>query len=204
MTDTHHHRPLAAPAGPAVSSAVWSAVMLLAITTMATVAYTLALALVAAAMFPAPRDTLVLSPGLAERFAGPRWFHGRPTAAAGVVSGGSNLGPTNPALAATIADRVAQVRRENPAFTGPVPVDLVTASGSGFDPHISPAAARLQVARVAAATGIAESVLRDAVERIIEPPTLGMLGHARVNVITLNQAVEAIAARRPTDDATRR
>lgn len=196
MCDSHHHRSLMA--------AAWSALMLLVVTTMATVAYTLAITCVVATLLPAATDALVLSPELAERFAGPDWFHGRPTAATGVVSGGSNLGPTNPVLAAAIADRVARVRQQNPTFTGPVPVDLVTASGSGFDPHISPASARLQIARIAASTGIAESVLRELVERTIEPATLGILGHPRVNIVILNDAVESLRARTPDEEATRR
>ena len=118
---------------------------------------------------------------------GPEWFHGRPDATAGGVSGGSNLGPTSPALAAAVAGRLAAVRAENPAHAGPVPVDLVTASASGFDPHLSPAAVRLQVPRVAAATGTPEEVVRDLVERAIEPRSFGLFGHPRVDVARLNE-----------------
>jgi K+-transporting ATPase ATPase C chain len=186
--------------GGSFLGAVRPALVLLAACTGMTVAYTLAVAAIAVILGPPPASTagLFLDPAVAATFAGPEWFHGRPSAATGGVSGGSNLGPTNPALAAAVAERVAAVQAGNPRHTGPVPVDLVTASGSGFDPHISPAAARLQVARVAAATGLAETTVRELVERSIEPRTFGVLGHPRVNVVGLNAALRSlVAARRP-------
>lgn len=89
------------------------------------------------------------------------------------------------------------VRTENPTHDGPVPVDLVTASASGYDPHISPAAARLQVGRVAAATGLAETAVRDLVEQSIEVRTFGIFGHPRVNVVRLNAALRSLVSAQP-------
>jgi K+-transporting ATPase ATPase C chain len=182
-------------------SAVRSAVVILAFTTALTAAYTLAVTALAAAMWPAAPDDLALPPSRAAAFAGPEWFHGRPTAAAGTVSGGSNLGPTNPAFAAAVADRVAAVRAENPGANGPVPVDLVTTSASGFDPHISPASARLQAARVATARGFDERTILELVDSVVERPTFGVLGRPRVNVIRLNAAVAALAMPRTSRSA---
>ena len=174
------------------------AVVLLAAFTGLAFAYTL---LVAATAMVLPDAAPTDRPAAADR-AGPEWFHGRPTAAVGGVSGGSNLGPTNPAFAAAAAGRLAAVRAENPAHTGPVPVDLVTASGSGFDPHLSPAAVRLQVPRVAAATGIPEEAVRDLVERSIEPRSFGLFGHPRVDVARLNERLgRLVAGNRPTTPA---
>jgi len=170
------------------------ALMLLVAFTGLTVAYTLAVTVIAMVIGPPPTANLILDPAVAATFSAPEWFHGRPSAATDGVSGGSNLGPTNPALAAVVADRTAAVRTENPTHTGPVPVDLVTASASGYDPHLSPAAARLQVNRVAAATGLAEATVRDLVERSIEPRTFGIFGHPRVNVVRLNAALRSLVA----------
>jgi len=169
-----------------------AAVVLLVAFTAVTVAYTVVLAGVARLVGGAPSGDLVLDAEHAAAWSGPEWFHGRPTAATGGVSGGSNLGPTNPALAVAVAERVAAVKAEDPAHAGPIPVDLVTTSASGLDPHVSPAAARLQVARVAAANGLAEDIVRDLVERAIEPRVLGVFGQPRVNVVRLNAALRAV------------
>lgn len=173
-----------------------SAAVLLAVVTLTTLAYTIACAGIAALVGPSSAEHLVLDADRAEAWSGPRWFHGRPSGAAAGVSGGSNLGPTNPALAATVAERVAAVLAENPNHVGPIPVDLVTASGSGLDPHISPPAALLQVARVAAANGLPATEVRRLVERSIEPRSLGVFGQPRVNVAALNVALESLAAGR--------
>lgn len=173
------------------------ALVLLVAFTALTVAYTLAVTLIAMLIGPPSTADLILDPAIAATFSGPDWFHGRPSAATGGVSGGSNLGPTNPALAAAVADRMVAVRTENPTHDGPVPVDLVTASASGYDPHISPAAARLQVGRVAAATGLAETAVRDLVEQSIEVRTFGIFGHPRVNVVRLNAALRSLVSAQP-------
>ncbi len=171
------------------------AAVMLVVFTATTLAYTGAVAAVARLLGGTAAETLVLDPAAAAARSGPQWFHGRPTAATGGVSGGSNLGPTNPVLAATVSGRLAAVRGENPSHEGPIPVELVTASGSGLDPHVSPQGALLQVARVAAASGLPEADVRRLVERSIEPRSLGVFGQPRVNVIRLNAALEALVLR---------
>jgi len=135
---------------------------------------------------------------IGQSFTGPQWFHGRPSATGTspydpTASGGSNLGPTNPALAAAIRERAAALIQENPAHTGPVPIDLVTASGSGLDPHVSPASALLQVPRVAAARGLDEEAVRLLVKSHVEPALFGVFGRPRVNVLQLNLSLESMA-----------
>ena len=172
------------------------ALVLLVAFTALTVAYTLAVTAIAIVVGPRLTADLILDPAVAATFSAPEWFHGRPSAATGGVSGGSNLGPTNPALAAAVVDRMAAVRTDNPTHTGPVP-----ASASGYDPHISPAAARLQVDRVAAATGLTEATVRDLVDRSIERRTFGIFGHPRVNVVRLNAALRSLVAAQPSRPA---
>ena len=112
-------------------------------------------------------------------------------------SSGSNLGPTNPALAEAASARAALLRAADPGNTAPVPVDLVTASGSGLDPHVSPAGAAYQAARVARARGLALADVQRLVAAHTEGRTLGILGEPRVNVLALNLALDAAAPRRP-------
>lgn len=131
-------------------------------------------------------------------FADPRWFWGRPSATApvpynGRSSSGSNLGPSNPALHDAVKGRVAALRAADPGNDAPVPVDLVTASGSGLDPHISPAAALYQVPRVARARGLPPERVRALVDEWIERPALGLLGAPRVNVLALNLALDDVS-----------
>jgi len=182
-------------AGETWSQALRTAAVMLAVFTATTIAYTAAVAALGSMLGGSVGESLALDSGRVAAWAGPEWFHGRPAAATGGVSGGSNLGPTNPVLVAAVGKRVAAVRAENPTHVGPIPVDLVTASGSGLDPHVSPPAALLQVPRVAAARGLPESDVRRLVERSIEPRALGVFGQPRVNVVRLNAALEALADR---------
>jgi K+-transporting ATPase ATPase C chain len=134
---------------------------------------------------------------IGQPFADPRHFWSRPSATGpfpynAASSTGSNLGPSNPALTDAIKQRIAALRAADPGNSAPVPVDLVTASGSGLDPHISPAAAEYQAARVARARGISEAAVRDLVRRYTEGRQLGLLGEPRVNVLLLNLALDGL------------
>lgn len=105
-------------------------------------------------------------------------------------SAGSNLGPTNPALLEAVRDRMHKIRDAHPDQSGPVPADLVTASASGLDPHISPAAAAYQVTRVAKSRGMSANAVRELVAKHTEARTFGVLGEPRVNVLKLNLALD--------------
>ncbi|QXP83633.1 potassium-transporting ATPase subunit KdpC [Methylococcus sp. Mc7] len=133
---------------------------------------------------------------IGQPFGDPKYFWSRPSATAPYAynagaSSGSNQGPTNPALAEAIKERVQALRDADPGNPAPVPVDLVTASGSGLDPHISPAAAAYQVARVARVRNLSESVVKELVARHTEGRQFGFLGEPRVNVLMLNLALDA-------------
>jgi K+-transporting ATPase ATPase C chain len=132
---------------------------------------------------------------IGQTFTSPAYFWSRPSATSPVpynsgASSGSNLGPTNPALHDAVRDRVAALRAADPGNTQSVPIDLVTASGSGLDPHISPAAAAHQVGRVARARGMAESRVKELVADATEPATFGLLGEPRVHVLRLNLSLD--------------
>jgi K+-transporting ATPase ATPase C chain len=167
-------------------------------------AYPLVVTGVAQVLFPRQANgSLILKEGkvvgsslIGQPFDDSRYFWSRPSATSpfpynAAASSGSNLGPTNPALADLVKARVEALRAADPGNTAPVPVDLVTASGSGLDPHISPAAAFYQVRRVARARALGEEAVRGLVERHIEGRQFGFLGEPRVNVLALNHALDA-------------
>ena len=135
---------------------------------------------------------------IGQNFSGPEYFHGRPSAAGengydGNSSGGLNLGPTNKQLIESIAERVKTVRGQNRINVDePVPADLVTTPGSGLDPDISPAAALVQARRVATARGLDLNAVHRLIEKQITPKQFGLLGEARVNILELNLAVDAL------------
>jgi K+-transporting ATPase ATPase C chain len=142
-------------------------------------------------------DTLVGSALIGQPFDDPKYFWPRPSATTpqpynASASTGSNLGPTNPAQIDAVRTRLATLQQSDPGNTLPVPVELVTASGSGLDPDISPAGARYQLLRVARARGIDPVVLRALVDAHTQPPQWGVLGEARVNVLQLNLALDAM------------
>jgi K+-transporting ATPase ATPase C chain len=178
-------------------------VLFLSLSVLTGLAYPVVVTVVAQGLMPEQANgSLVARQGQAvgsrligQPFSDPRYFWGRPSATAdtaynGVASGGSNLGPTNEALLQAVRERMAALTASDPANAAPIPVDLVTASASGLDPHISPAAARWQVPRVARARGIPEDALLRLVAEHTEGPTLGILGAARVNVLELNLALD--------------
>lgn len=168
--------------------------------------YPMAVTGAAKAVFPAQAagslivldGTTVGSKLIGQNFSDPKHFWGRPSATSpqpynGVASGGSNQGPLNPALTDAVKARVEALRAADPGNTAPVPVDLVTASASGLDPDISPAAARYQAARVARVRGIPLDRVNTLITDNTEGPKWGFLGEPRVNVLALNIALDAFA-----------
>jgi len=134
---------------------------------------------------------------IGQNFTDPKYFWGRPSATGpypynAAASSGSNLGPLNPALKEAVESRVQALRAADPGNTQPVPVDLVTTSASGLDPHISPAAAEYQVARVARVRGLAPEIVRNLVTQQTEDRQWGVFGEPRVNVLELNLALDGL------------
>ena len=180
--------------------------MLLALTVLTGAVYPLMVTGLAQILFPRQangsliaRDGKVIGAELiGQYFDEPKYFWGRPSATSpfpynAAASSGSNLGPTNPALIEKIKERVAALRAADPGNDAPVPVDLVTASGSGLDPHISPAAALYQAHRVARMRGLEERQMKDLVGQSTEGRQFGVLGEPRVNVLKLNLALDAFS-----------
>jgi K+-transporting ATPase ATPase C chain len=187
----------------AFSEIVPSLRMLVTLTVVTGIAYPLVITGIAQVAFPhAANGSLIVVNGktlgselIGQPFDDPKYFWSRPSATSpqpynGASSSGSNQGPRNPALADAVKDRIKALRDADPGNASPVPVDLVTASGSGLDPHISVAAADYQVARVAKARAMAPERVLDLVGRATEGRTLGILGEPRVNVLALNLALD--------------
>ena len=181
-----------------------SLMMLLLMTLITGVAYPLVATGLAQLVFPRQANgSLIVKDGkpvgsvlIGQSFTDPKYFWGRPSATTpqannGLNSGGSNLGPTNPALTDAVKQRIAALRAADPGNTAPVPVDLVTASASGLDPEISPAAARYQLARVAKARGLGTAQVQALVNEYTSGRQLGVFGEPRVNVLQLNLALDA-------------
>lgn len=190
-------------------------VFIVTLTLITGVAYPFAVTGLARVIFPSQaQGSLIEQDGqvvgsalIGQVFTGPRYFHGRPSATLapdpndasktmpapynGANSGGSNLGPTSKALIERMQADIAKLKQDN--ASAQVPTDLVTTSGSGLDPHISPAGALFQVARVAKARNMPEDVVRRLVNDYIEGRTLGVFGEPRVNVLALNLALDRTA-----------
>jgi potassium-transporting ATPase KdpC subunit len=177
--------------------------MLVVISVLTGVAYPLLVTGVAQLAFPGPANGSLIVVGgktmgsalIGQPFDDPKYFWSRPSATSpqpynGMSSSGSNQGPRNPALADAVKDRIKALRDADPGNTAAVPVDLVTASGSVLDPHISVAAAEYQLSRVSKVRGLAAEQVRRLVDENTEGRTLGMLGEPRVNVLKLNIALD--------------
>jgi len=180
-----------------------SLILLAVLTVVTGVIYPLVITGIAQVTFPAQANgSLVVKSGkvvgstlIGQPFDDPKYFWSRPSATSPfpdnpAASSGSNQGPLNPALVQAVQGRVDALRAADPGNAAPVPVDLVTASGSGLDPHISPAAALYQVPRVARERKLDVETVRALVERHIEGRTFGLLGEPRVNVLALNLALD--------------
>jgi K+-transporting ATPase ATPase C chain len=192
-------------------------VFILALTILTGLVYPLVMTGIAGVIFPYQAQGSMIEQGgkvvgsalIGQEFTSDRYFHGRPSATVApdpndasktvpapynaANSGGSNLGPTNKALIERVQGDVEKLKQENASAA--VPIDLVTTSGGGLDPHISPQAAFFQVSRVAKARNLPEDLVRQLVEQRIEARTLGLLGEPRVNVLALNLALDGLSVR---------
>ena len=191
-----------------VAALAGKAVGMLAVMTLVTgIAYPLLVTGIAQAAFPAQANgSLIVEDGrvvgselVGQPFTDPKYFWGRPSATGPMpynagASAGSNLGPTNEALTKAVRSRIEALRAAAPESALPVPVDLVTTSGSGLDPHITPAAAEYQVRRVARVRGLPEARVRALVAEATEGRTFGVLGEPRVNVLRLDLALDRLVS----------
>jgi potassium-transporting ATPase KdpC subunit len=192
-------------------------ILLLSLTVITGLGYPLALTAISSVIFPkqahgsliAREGKVIGSALIGQEFKGDQYFHGRPSATTApdladssksgpapynaANSGGSNLGPTSKALADRVKEEVEKLKSENPSMS--VPVDLVTSSGSGLDPDISPEGAAFQVARVAKARNMPEEEVRELVAQNTKARLVGIIGEPRVNVLVLNLALDAASAK---------
>lgn len=180
-----------------------AACLLAAMTVLTGIAYPLVVTGIASVLFPRQAGGSLVEQGgvsvgsdlIGQPFSDPRYFWGRPSATGpspynAAASGGSNLGPTNAELLEAVRERALVLRAADPGNPALLPGDLVTASGSGLDPDISPAAAYWQVSRVARARGLPETTVRDLVKTHVQSRQFGILGEPRVNVLLLNLALD--------------
>lgn len=184
-----------------------AAMMLLMLTLVTGVAYPTLVTVLAQVLFNEQANgsliknetgQLIGSELIGQMFSEPKYFWSRPSATRpysynAAASSGSNLGPTNPALADSVTARIQALKEADPNNTAPVPVDLVTASGSGLDPHISVAAAEYQIKRIARVRKIDEAKLRELVSVHTESRQWGMFGEPRINVLKLNRALDQLS-----------
>lgn len=190
----------------ALSQIKTAIILLLLMTVLTGLIYPAVVTGIAQIFFPAQADgsfikennKIVGSKLIGQDFTEPKYFWGRPSATTpfpynAASSSGSNLGPTNPTLFTAVKGYIATLQQADPQNTKPIPVDLVTASGSGLDPDISPAAAFYQVARVAKVRGLPQIEVENLVQHFITPRQWGILGEPRVNVLQLNLALDALA-----------
>jgi K+-transporting ATPase ATPase C chain len=179
-------------------------VLFASLTFITGIAYPLTVTAIAQVAFPhqangsliRDNDRVVGSKLIGQPFDNPRYFFGRPSATSpvpynGLGGSGSNLAATNPALREAVRDRVSRLKAADPDNAAAVPIDLVTASASGLDPHISPAAARYQAARIARQRGLTRESVDELIRKHTLPPTLGFIGQPRVHVLNLNRALDA-------------
>lgn len=184
-----------------------SLVLFLVLTVLTGIAYPLAVTGLGQAAFPdQAAGSLILRDGkpvgsslIGQNFSDPKYLWGRPSATSPApynagASGGSNLGPLNPALADAVKARIEALRAADPGNTAPVPIDLVTASASGLDPHLSVAGAMYQAARVAKARNLPLPQVQQLIDQHTEGRLFGLLGEPRVNVLKFNLALDALGA----------
>lgn len=180
-------------------------VLFVALSVLTGLAYPLAVTGIGQVLFPAQAaGSLLLRDGrpvgsslIGQHFSDPKYLWSRPSATSPTPynasgSGGSNLGPLNPALADAVQARIAALRSADPGSTGPVPIDLVTASGSGLDPHLSVAGAQFQAARIARVRQLPVQTVQQLIDRHTEGRLFGLLGEPRVNVLQFNLALDAL------------
>src|SRR6202451_3522688 len=185
-------------------SQLWPALRInIFLTILLGIAYPLAVTGVSQLIFPHQANGSLITKGnqvigselIGQNFAKPEYFQPRPSAAGTdgydpTASGGSNYGPTSQKLVDRVKASIDKFRKENPDYTGPLPADLVTASASGLDPHLSPDSAKAQAARVAKARGASVDQMNQLIAQFTEGPDLGFLGEPRVNVLKLNLAMD--------------